>query len=217
MKGFLLGLVVAALGFGGYVVWKERQASQKVAATPVAPDAGAPVGAKRKKRRSRGAARVAVNHASGAAAAAADRGASAAPEADDPPEPERVHLTAADLRIVGQGDDLNRPDVVRMDLGDGRTGRELTQDDIDARFRPEEGAILDCISNARPDPETYVPGRVTVKFRIQRDGHVRGLRVEAPAILQKGGLTSCVRNVVGKLRFPTSDGSQVVTYPYSLS
>lgn len=210
MKGFFLGLVVAALGFVGYLVWQQRQAAPPAPVATAKPDAGpAPVG-KRRKRRTRGAARVASNaeHAPGPGAPA--------PEPEEP-EPERVHLTAADLRIVAQGDDLSRPDVVRLDMSDGKTGRELTQDDIDARFRPEEGAILDCITAARPDQETYVPGRVTIKFRIQRDGHVRGLRVEAPAILQKGGITSCVRAIVGKLRFPASDGSQVVTYPYSLS
>lgn len=215
MRGFLLGLVVAALGFGGYLLWKERQATPPAPSVVTVPDAGAPAASRRKKKRARGASRVALQPAgSGSSPSRAPAGP---PEPDEAPEPERVHLTAADLRIVGQGDDLSRPDVVRMDLGDGRTGRELTQDDIDARFRSEEGAILDCISGARPDAETYVPGRVTIKFRIQRDGHVRGLRVEAPAILQKGGLTSCVRGIVGKLRFPASDGSQIVTYPYSLS
>jgi hypothetical protein len=71
--------------------------------------------------------------------------------------------------------------------------------------------------SARPDQETYVPGRVTVKFRIQRAGSVRGVRVEAPAILQKGGLYGCIKKVVGQLRFPPSGGSQIVSYPFSLS
>ena len=81
----------------------------------------------------------------------------------------------------------------------------------------KEEAILACISRARPDEETYVPGRVTVKFRIQRTGNVRGVRVEAPAILQKGGLYGCVKGVVGGIRFPPSNGSQVVSYPFSLT
>ena len=58
---------------------------------------------------------------------------------------------------------------------------------------------------------------MTVKFRIQRTGNVRGVRVEAPAILQKGGLTGCIRGVVGGLRFPPSNGSQIVSYPFSLT
>jgi hypothetical protein len=63
----------------------------------------------------------------------------------------------------------------------------------------------------------YVPGLVNIKFRIQRQGTVRGVRVEAPSILQKGGLYGCVKGVVGGLRFPPSGSSQIVTYPFRLS
>jgi hypothetical protein len=197
MKGFLLGLLVAGLAFAGYFYWN----SQRKPAVPTVasgPDAGA--AGKKKRRRSRGAARVRV---------AAEDGAE--------PEPEPVKLSPADLKMVGQGDDLSRPDVVHMDLADEKEARELTQDDIDATFRAQESAILECISSARPDPDSYVPGRVTVKFRIQRAGSVRGVRVDAPAVLQRGGLYNCVKKVVGGLRFPASGGSQVVTYPFSLS
>ena len=103
------------------------------------------------------------------------------------------------------------------DATDDSGSHELSQDDIDARFRPKEEAILSCIMRARPDEDTYVPGRVTVKFRIQRTGDVRGVRVEAPAILHKGGLYSCLKGVVGGIRFPPSNGSQVVSYPFSLT
>ena len=118
---------------------------------------------------------------------------------------------------MSQGDDLSRPDVLRLDMTDDSGSHELSQDEIDARFRAKEDAILGCIQRARPDEETWVPGRVTVKFRIQRTGAVRGVRVEAPAILQKGGIYNCVKRVVGGLRFPASGGSQIVTYPFSLS
>jgi hypothetical protein len=132
-------------------------------------------------------------------------------------EPEPVKLSAADLKMVGQGDDLSRPDVVHLDMSDDSGSHELSQDDIDARFRAKEDAILGCIAHARPDEETWVPGRVNVKFRIQRTGSVRGVRVEAPAILIKGGLYGCIKGVVGGIHFPASTGSQVVTYPFSLT
>jgi hypothetical protein len=155
------------------------------------------------------------------AAAGASSGVARTPPPAPPPidnEPEPIKLSPADLKLVSQGDDLTRPDVVHMgDATDDSGSRELNQDDIDLRFRAKEEAILDCIAHARPDEETYVPGRVTVKFRIQRAGNVRGVRVEAPAILQKGGLTGCVRGVVGGLRFPPSSGSQIVSYPFSLT
>jgi hypothetical protein len=211
MKGFVLGLVVAALAFGGYMVWKSREAQDKPAVS--AADAGAP--AKRKRKRGRGAARVARARS---AETGAPPGGVAPPEELPPePEPEPVKLTAADRKMVGQGDDLGRPDVLRMDLSNNEATRELTQDDIDEGFRGQEEAILSCISRARPDPEAYVPGLVNVKFRIQRQGTVRGVRVEAPAILHKGGLYTCVKSVVERIRFPASGSSQIVTYPFRLS
>jgi hypothetical protein len=218
MKGFLLGLVVAALAFGGYVYWKQGQ--RPLAPAKVTPDAGTPVkeSHERKKRRRRGAMRVARSEGAsapiGPSSGAGPRPLTPAVES----EPEPVKLSASDLKLVSQGDDLSRPDVIRLgDATDDSGSHELTQDDIDARFRAKEETILDCISRARPDEETYVPGRVTVKFRIQRTGNVRGVRVEAPAILQRGGLTGCVKGVVGGLRFPPSNGSQVVSYPFSLT
>jgi len=214
MKGFLLGALVAGLGFGAYMYWKERVAARApapvvAAATP----APAKEGREKKKRRRRGATRVTRGDAPGAPGAPS---APAAPALD--PEPEPVKLSAADLKLVGQGDDLSRPDILRIDASDNDSGtHELGQDEIDARFRAREEAILACISKARPDEDTYVPGRVTVKFRIQRSGNVRGVRVEAPAILQRGGLYGCVKGVVMGIRFPPSNGSQVISYPFSLT
>jgi hypothetical protein len=219
MKGFVLGLIVAGIGFAGYFYLKGYLHLLPRPAGTVA-DAGAPPkeAREKKKKRRRGAVRVARNEAAGQGAGpAAGTGRPAAP----PPmeaEPEPVKLSPADLKLVSQGDDLSRPDVIRLgDATDDSGSRELTQDDIDAKFRAKEEAILGCISRARPDEESYVPGRVTVKFRIQRTGNVRGVRVEAPAILQKGGIYGCIKGVVGGIRFPPSNSSQVVSYPFSLT
>ncbi len=213
MKGFLLGIVVAALAFGGYVYWKDGQRAG--APAKAAPDPGAPVKETReKKRRRRAAMRVARAEGSPPPSGAASRAQAPPPES----EPDPIKLSVADLKVVSQGDDLSRPDVIHLgDATEDSGSRELTQDDIEARFRAREEKILDCIAGARPDEETYVPGRVTVKFRIQRTGNVRGVRVEAPAILQRGGLTGCIKGVVGGLRFPPSNASQVVSYPFSLT
>ncbi|MEA2700681.1 MAG: hypothetical protein QOI66_4952 [Myxococcales bacterium] len=222
MKGFLLGLVVAGLVFGGYLYWKHRESLARVATASA--DGGAPLrdaGKDKKKRKRRGATGLArISDRAGDDGAAAGHGRRNAPQAAQPPidpEPEPIKLSAADLKIVSQGDDLSRPDVVHLDMSDDSGSHELGQDDIDSRFRAKEEAILGCIAHARPDEETYVPGRVTVKFRIQRAGTVRGVRVDAPAILQRGGLTGCIKGVLGGLRFPPSNGSQVVSYPFSLS
>jgi len=209
MKGFLLGLIVAGVGFAGYYFLKGshlRWPLQEPAATVDAGAAPPKEAREKKKKRRRGAVREAGNEVAGQGRSAAE------------PEAEPVKLSPADLKLVSQGDDLSRPDVVHLgDATDDTGSRELTQDDIDAKFHAKEEAILGCISKARPDEDTYVPGRVTVKFRIQRTGNVRGVRVEAPSILQKGGIYGCIKGVVGGIRFPPSSSSQVVSYPFSLT
>jgi len=207
VKGFLLGLLVAALAFGGYLFW-QHQRSQAARSAVTTADTGPAPTPKKAKRRVRGAVRVARAPAAPASPAAAE---------PSEPEPEPIRLSAADLRSVAQGDDLSTPDVLRLDMSNDKELPELSQDQIDERFRSEETAILACIAHARPDPETYVPGRVTIKFRIQRAGTVRGVRVEAPAILQKGGLFGCIKGVVGRLHFPPAGTSQILSYPFTLS
>ncbi len=195
MKGFILGILVAGLAAAGYVYWQRSHPASPTAA--LVPDGGP---AAKKTRKRRGAARVAT-------ANPIPEGASAEP----------VHLSPADLRPLAQGDDLAAPDVLRFDMANERQLPELTQDQIDEVFRAQEPAILACIGHARPDPETYVPGRVTVKFRIQRTGSVRGVRVEAPAVLQKNGLFGCIKGAVGRMRFPAAGNSQIASYPFTLS
>jgi hypothetical protein len=131
-------------------------------------------------------------------------------------EPEPVKLRAGDLKMIWQGEDLSRAENQRLDFSKDAVGHELSQDEIDARFHTKEDAVLGCVARARPDEYTFVPGRVSVRFRIQRTGAVKGVQVEAPVILQKGGLTGCIKGVVGGLRFPASNMSQVITYPFSL-
>jgi hypothetical protein len=131
-------------------------------------------------------------------------------------EPEPLKLRTADLKIIWQGEDLSRAEAVKLDFSKDAVGHELSQDEIDARFRTKEAAVIGCVTRAHPDAYTFVPGRVTVKFRIQRTGTVKGVQVEAPVILHRGGLTGCIKGVVGGLRFPASNMSQVITYPFSL-
>jgi len=134
----------------------------------------------------------------------------------EPDEPAPVKLRPADLKIVWQGEDLSRPETMRLDFSSEAGGHELTDAEIDTRFHAKEDAVLGCIARSRPNEDTYVPGRVTVKFRIQRTGTVKGVQVEAPVVLHRGGLTGCIKNVMGTLRFPQSTTGQVVSFPFSL-
>jgi len=131
-------------------------------------------------------------------------------------EPAPIKLRPADLKIVWQGEDLSRAQTTHLDFSDESGGHELTDAEVDARFRTKEDAVLGCIARSRPSEDADIPGRVTVKFRIERSGSVKGVQVEAPVILHKGGLTGCIRNVMGSLRFPKSSTGQVVSFPFSL-
>jgi hypothetical protein len=132
------------------------------------------------------------------------------------PEPEPIKLRPGDLKLVWQGEDLSKAETQRLDLSSDDNGHELSESEIDARFRTKEDAVLACINRARPDEYTDIPGRITVRFRIQKTGAVKGVQVEAPVILHKGGLLGCIRSVVGGLKFPASSSSQVISFPYSL-
>jgi len=242
MKGFLILLVFFAAGLAGVLAWRRSLqapnapvvadgAPAKVAKEPSKGPVGAsegPVGD--------GTIRVFAPSAEERAPVAPGGAATTEVPPDDvfgalsppsaPParggrgqlvdEPEPVKLRAADLKIVWQGEDLSRPETVRLDLSNDSGGHELSETEIDARFRTKEDAVLDCVARARPNEYTFVPGRVTVRFRIQRTGALKGVQVEAPVILHKGGLTSCIRGVVSGLRFPASSASQVVTFPFTL-
>ena len=260
MKGFLLLLVFAAAGLAGVLYWRR---TLEVPRGPVVASSGEPAKngkEHRRRRRQRGARRVARNDVLAASAPSREAPVGEAPASafappaevrapvapggssttEVPPsevfgalspspapvqtggrrqpidEPEPIKLRAADLKIIWQGEDLSRTETVRLDFSNGAGGDELSQDEIDARFHAKEDAVLGCVARARPDEDTFVPGRVTVRFRIQRSGAVKGVQVEAPVILHKGGLTGCIKGVVGGLRFPASNMSQVITYPFSL-
>ena len=75
-------------------------------------------------------------------------------------EPEPVKLSASDLKLVSQGDDLSRPDVVQLgDATDDSGSHELSQDDIDARFRAEGRGDPRAASCARaPTRRPTCPG-----------------------------------------------------------
>jgi hypothetical protein len=272
MRAIILGLLFAGVAFAGYRFWKVRWGPPPAPVVRVVSEVPATGKDRRRKKRVRGATRLAragSHVAAGGVAAASEVGAAmpgataptpdppwttdpapkvaavqdpgsasrfegrrdpvpapsiaagtrpAAPAPDLDPEPEPIKLSAADLRMLAQGDNLSsRPEVLRFDMSNDNQVGELSQDAIDERFRADESAILGCIAKSRPDPETYVPGSVTIAFRILRAGTVRGVRIEAPAILQKGGLLGCVKGVLGRMRFPAGATNQVVSYPFSLN
>lgn len=133
---------------------------------------------------------------------------------DAPAAPPEAQLKPGDDKVVAQGDVLGRPEHIDLSQP-GAPERELSQDDLDRVFRPSQPAVQRCITDAVGDAPLE-RGQIEVGMRVERTGQVSRVRVEAPALLQRQGLTRCVRGVVTALRFPVSGGANVVTYPFEL-
>jgi len=132
-----------------------------------------------------------------------DSSAAAAPE---------LQLHPGDEKMVAQGDALGRPEHLDLTQPDGH---ELTQDEIDREFNPSNPRIIQCITDAIGN-YPLESGKVLVGLRIEKDGHASRIRVEAPALLQRQGVSRCIRGVVAAMRFPASGGAQVVTYDFGV-
>ncbi|HEX4458838.1 MAG TPA: AgmX/PglI C-terminal domain-containing protein [Polyangia bacterium] len=130
---------------------------------------------------------------------------------DSPAAPE-VHLQPGDEKMRAEGDALGRPEHLDLSEPDAH---ELTQEELDQTFHEASPRIEKCITDALGDAPLET-GRVEVGLRVEKSGAVNRLRVEAPALLQRQGLTRCVRAAVTALRFPASGASSVVTYPFEL-
>lgn len=125
-----------------------------------------------------------------------------------------LKLEPGDEHIATVGDSLGRAEHVDLSQG-GDDGRELQQEDLDAVFRPAQSAISRCITDAVGD-YPLESGKIEVAFRVERTGQVRKVRVTAPQLLVRRGFVGCVRPIVTGLRFPSSGGANVVTYPFAL-
>jgi hypothetical protein len=124
-----------------------------------------------------------------------------------------LKLEPGDERSATTGDSLGRAEHV--DLSQGGDERELSQEDLDAVFRPAQSAISRCITDGVGD-YPLESGKIEVAFRVERTGAVRKVRITAPQLLMRRGFGGCVRPIVTGLRFPSSGGANVVTYPFSL-
>lgn len=157
-----------------------------IAAAPP-PAAPAPAKVSSKKRRSAGEPRVG---------------------AEPPP------LKPGDEKMTAEGDRLGATQKIDFNQA-GDDGKELSEADIDSAFNRAQPALLKCITDALEDAPLE-GGRVKVGVRIEANGSIDKVRVEAPALLQRRGLTRCVRGELARLRLPSSGGSTVYTRDFEL-
>lgn len=194
LGGVLLGVL---LGGGGVWWWTHRGGDAVIATTTVdagvAPGAPTPPG-KKKRRAPRGQSGDTMLVAEGGGA-------------------EPVPLTAADLRMVAEGDALKPPAAAVDFTGDGEA-RTLSGDEINEGVRARKGAIEGCLVDARGADE--VRARITVGAVVTGEGKVSQVRVEAPAILQRRGLAACLRKQFLAMRFPATGRATVLSVPFDL-
>jgi hypothetical protein len=130
-----------------------------------------------------------------------------------PAAPE-LKLEPGDERTATTGDSLGRAEHIDLS-GAGDDGKELSQEDLDAVFRPAQSGVSRCITDAVGD-YPLESGKIEVAFRVERTGAVRKVRITAPQLLMRRGFAACVRPLVTGLHFPSSGGANVVTYPFAL-
>ena len=231
MRNFVLGfLLAAALAAAGYYRFRlvPEPDPCRVCSTGtrcaaglcvVAKNPAAPVTKKRPGRaRPAGSAAGATNPtAPPVVATPPDPGS---PTASPPPEPEAPPpppppppLKPEERKLVTVGDKLTGTEVINLAESSGGD-HELSQEELDAVFRPRQSRIISCIDDARG--EAQLDAQITVAFRVPRSGKVSGVRLEAPAYLINHGLLACVRGIVQSLPFPPSSKAQIVTYLFSL-
>jgi len=203
VKGFLLGLLVAALAFGGYLFW-QHQRGQAARPAVVTADTGPTPTLKKAKRRGRGPC-VWRGRLPRLQRLSRPRPAS--------PNPEPVRLSAADLRSVAQGDDLSTPDVLRLDMSNDKELPELSPGP-DRRALPQRGTRNSCRASRTHVliRKPYVPGRVTIKFASSAPARCAGCASRRRPSCRRADSLAAIKGVVGRLRFPpagTSPDSQL--------
>jgi hypothetical protein len=125
-----------------------------------------------------------------------------------------LKLQPGDEHIATAGEALGRAEHIDLSQA-GDDGHDLSQEDLDAVFRPAQSAISRCITEAVGD-YPLESGKIEVGFRVERTGQVHKVRITAPQLLMRRGFPGCVRPLVTALRFPASGGANVVTYPFAL-
>lgn len=130
-------------------------------------------------------------------------------------EPALRKVSAADRVPASTGPSLRQADYINM-AKPGGGGRELSTSQINAKVRPLGGRIVACIDRARGDHDLR-RGKVVLAFRIERSGRVKKVRITAPRVLQRGGLSGCITPLVRGLRFGPTARSLIMTYPYQLN
>jgi len=129
-------------------------------------------------------------------------------------EPQLVQLTAADRAMEWRGDDTTRP-AQKINMGESAESRSLDDNEIRSTIDAQSGPAQQCVMAGATN--TNLSGQISVKLVIEGNGHVTRVKVQAFHYMFEHGLLNCIRSAVGKMKFPQTGASTLVTMPINFS
>ncbi|MEO6771412.1 MAG: AgmX/PglI C-terminal domain-containing protein [Kofleriaceae bacterium] len=129
-------------------------------------------------------------------------------------EPQLVQLTAADRALEWRGDNTSRPPQ-HIDMTGGAEARSLDDGEIRSTIDAQSAGAQHCVVQGATN--TNLTGTVTVKLIVDGNGHVTKSKVEAFHYMFEHGLLACVQREVGRMKFPATGASTLVTMPINLT
>jgi hypothetical protein len=129
-------------------------------------------------------------------------------------EPQLVQLTAADRAMEWRGDDTTRP-TQKIDMGGGAESRSLDDGEIRSTIDSQSGPAQQCVMAAATN--TNLNGQISVKLVIDGNGRVIKSKVQGFHYMFEHGLLGCIHSAVGKMKFPATGASTLVTMPINFT
>ena len=129
-------------------------------------------------------------------------------------EPQLVQLTAADRAMEWRGDDTTRP-TQKIDMTGGAEGRSLDDGEIRSTIDSQSAAAQQCVVAAATN--TNLSGQISVKLVVDGNGRVIKSKVQAFHYMFAHGLLACMQSAVGKMKFPATGASTLVTMPINFT
>jgi len=129
-------------------------------------------------------------------------------------EPQLVQLSAADRAMEWRGDDTTRP-TQKIDMGGGAESRSLDDGEIRSTIDAQSGPAQQCVVAAATN--TNLNGQISVKLVVDGNGRVIKSKVQAFHYMFEHGLLGCVQRAFGKMKFPATGASTLVTMPINFT
>jgi hypothetical protein len=129
-------------------------------------------------------------------------------------EPQLVQLTAADRAMEWRGDDTTRPPQ-KIDMANGAEARSLDDGEIRSTIDSQSSATQQCVVQAATN--TNLAGTINVKLVVDGNGRVIKSKVQGFHYMFEHGLLACVHGAVGRMKFPATGSSTLVTMPINFN